>query len=314
MNLHIRQMGSPRPHRHLRISARNALAVALMAACALAQAAPRSAKPASAGPPKAFVWAAGMTFDLVMVAASKPKSPAPKTVTAAPAQPPSLVTVVSTRQGQAGYVHYFTIRGPDGVLESHVGIELADQRIAWSFPRVGVSVSPFIESGTVVAGGQTYQVEHLYGIRPFADDKSMRALQADLAARISPWIDDETGHCDPESPSNRECLSCLGFVMRVLYPGVYRHFVALPRDFKRTSTGAYSTEDLLLYLTGLQNLGTRAAQNKRLDELKLPAALREDLVRVVNAADPATDVADSGAKPRPRRAAKLPARKAVNQL
>lgn len=294
-----------------------AFAVALAFLCSLADAAPRPAKPAPGESPKPLLWPTGMTFDRAMVATSKPKSPAPKPAPATDARPaPSLGTVVSTGLEQAGYVHYFNIRGPDGVVQSHVGIELADQRIAWSFPRTGVSVVSFIGSGTLVADGQIYRVEHLYGIRPFADDPSMRALQADLAARISPWIDDETAHCDPESPSNRECVSCLGFVMRVLYPGVYRHFVALPQDFKRTSTGAYSTEDLLLYLAGLQNLPTRAAQFQRLDELKLPLPLREDLVRIVTAADayPATDVADSAPAPRPRRAAKLPARKSANAL
>jgi hypothetical protein len=294
-----------------------AFAVALTFLCSFADAAPRPAKPAPGEFPKPLLWATGMTFDRAMVATAKPKSPAPRSAPATDTRPPpSLVTVVTTGPGQAGYVHYFTIRGPDGVLQSHVGLELADQRIAWSFPGTGVSIAPFIESGTFTANGQAYQVEHLYGIRPLADDQSMRALQAALAARISPWIDDETGHCDPESPSNRECLSCLGFVVRVLYPGVYRHFPEMPRDFRRTSTGAYSTEDLLLYLTGLQNLPTRAVQLKRLDELKLPLPLREDLVRIVNAADayPATDVADGAPAPRPRRAAKLPARKSANEL
>jgi len=92
-------------------------------------------------------------------------------------------------------VHYFLITHPDGELEYQVGIELEDQRIAWSFPDIGVSVSEFAKTATVQAGGKRYKVEHLHGIRPFNDDAQMRALQKDLPRRVAYWVDDNTRYC-----------------------------------------------------------------------------------------------------------------------
>src|SRR2546421_12830544 len=52
-----------------------------------------------------------------------------------------IVTVSSTAPDQAGYIHYFVITGPDGEPESQIGIELPGDRIAWSFPELGVVIS-----------------------------------------------------------------------------------------------------------------------------------------------------------------------------
>jgi hypothetical protein len=208
----------------------------------------------------------------------------------------SVVTVSGPGSGQAGTVHYFVIKRPNGVLESHIGIEMPDQRIAWSFPEIGASVSPFIKSGTVTVRGKSFVVQHLYGIRPFPDDASMRALQYELEARVMVFADDATPHCDPEVRGKPFCMSCLGFVLRVLFPGKTPAYPAVPRDFQRANAGAYSTEDLLLYLAGLQGLGEEA-QVKRITDINPPVALREELLRLVGIHD--ADTATTAAKPEP---------------
>ena len=211
--------------------------------------------------------------------ASKPssgKSPAP----VARADKP-LATATTAGPGQAGYVHFFLLRLPDDALEIQVGIELPDQRIAWSFPGLGAAVSPFIETGTVKAGEVEYDVWHLYGIRPFPDDASMAALQKQLAERIRPWIEAKTPYCENDGP-RAGCMSCLGFVLRALFPGRADGYPALPRDFARAGTGArYTTKDLLLYLTGMLELPTRQARLQRIARLTLPDDLREDLEELV---------------------------------
>lgn len=209
-------------------------------------------------------------------------APAP-TAVARESEP--VVTATTAGPGQSGYVHYFVIEKPDKSLETQIGIELPDRRIAWSFPELGVAVSPFIEAGPLEVNGKIYRVEHLYGIRPFPDDESMRALQRDLARRIVPWVEDETPHCDSREPAGPLCISCLGFAMRVLFPGRTPEYPALPRDFEHAGSGGYyTTEDLLLYLAGLHGL-SREARLRRIDEAIPLHNLREDLRRLVHAAD-----------------------------
>lgn len=195
-----------------------------------------------------------------------------------------VVTVSSVGPGQAGYVHYFVIKPPDGDEETQIGIELPDQRIAWSFPELGVVVSPFIAAGIVHANGKQYDVQYLYGLRPFPDDESMRRLQAELMTRVTLWVEDATPYCNPQGPPGHFCMSCLGFTLRILFPGPTPEYPAVPRDFPRASRDAYyTTEDLLLYLVGLHGLRGQAAQLKRIDELALPESLREEAIRLVNA-------------------------------
>src|SRR5258708_3524619 len=57
-----------------------------------------------------------------------------------------VVAVNGPAPGQAGFVHFFIVRaaGTDE-WETQVGIEMPDQRIAWSFFELGVVVSPFME-------------------------------------------------------------------------------------------------------------------------------------------------------------------------
>lgn len=195
-----------------------------------------------------------------------------------------VVTVSSVGPGQAGYVHYFVIKPPDGDEETQIGIELPDQRIAWSFPELGVVVSPFIAVGIVHANGKQYDVQYLYGLRPFPDDESMRRLQAELMTRVTLWVEDATPYCNPQGPPGHFCMSCLGFTLRILFPGPTPEYPAVPRDFPRASRETYyTTEDLLLYLVGLHGLRGQAAQLKRIDELALPESLREEAIRLVNA-------------------------------
>jgi hypothetical protein len=210
-----------------------------------------------------------------------------------------LVTATAPGAGQAGYVHYFLIRLPDDALEIQVGIELPDQRIAWSFPGLGAVISPFIEAGTVTAGGEDYDVWHLYAIRPFPDDAAMGALQKQLAGRVRPWVEAKTPYCENDGP-RAGCMSCLGFVLRALFPARADGYPALPRDFARAGTAArYTTKDLLLYLTGMLELPTRQARLQRIARLELPDDLREDLENLVQAMGAGTAAPGTAAQKRP---------------
>lgn len=219
--------------------------------------------------------------------ASVSKSTSTRAATAArPPAPPALRTpaevyVVGGLAGQPGYVHYFVITGPDGEPETQIGIELEDGRVAWSFPEAGVFIAPFLAAGSFTIGPNRYEIEHLYGLRPFRDEASMRAFARELASRMGPYLAEKTPYCDENGNADRFCLSCLGFVLRVLYPGSHvRGFPALPADFKAARRTVYSTEDLLLYLTGIPVDGTRATRGKRIDALSIPDALREELTRI----------------------------------
>lgn len=244
-------------------------------------------------PRRAKAGATPATRGMAAPASSSARSPA-GAVSARTHEP--VLTVSSAGPGQAGYVHYFVIRKPDASLETQIGIELPDQRIAWSFPELGVVVSPFIESGSLPVSGKRYQIEHLYGIRPFPDDASMRMLQLEIVSRVAPWVDDETQHCDLKSPARQLCVSCLGFVMRILFPGRTPAYPAVPGDFKRAGSDAYyTTEDLLLYLAGLHGYSTPEARRKRIDELTIPLSLREELLRLVDTPDASDNVGSTKA-------------------
>lgn len=218
------------------------------------------------------------------------------------------VVVVSGLAGEPGYVHYFVITGPDGEPETQVGLELEDGRIAWSFPEGGVFIAPFIVAGTVTAGNTRYDIEHLYGLRPFRDNASMRKLARELSARIAPYIEDQTPYCDESGNADRFCLSCLGFVLRVLYPGNTRSFPALPPDFRAARKAVYSTEDFLLYLTGIPVDATHAARTRRIEALAVPESLRDELTRISTGVE---QIAPAVAASKPRRGASPKARAAA---
>lgn len=228
------------------------------------------------------------------IAASKPgDAAAPRESKASERPAPAPMTASGPARGQAGYVHYFLVRKPDGTSEMQVGLELEDRTIAWSFPGVGVAVSPFIESGAVEAKGGKYEVQHLFGIRPFPDDAAMAQLAHDMPARIAPWIDAGVQHCDIDPPRRGVCVSCLGFVLRVLFPGNFPAQAALPAELQQARAGErYTTEDLLLYLTGLHRVETREARLGLISELSVPESLREELIRLVE-----TDAAVPAAVP-----------------
>lgn len=213
----------------------------------------------------------------VPLAAAKPLPPGTQPAAAARGELP-LLTATSNGPGQAGYVHYFILRLPDETVEVQVGIELADRRIAWSFPGLGVTISPFVAEGVVSAQGQDYEVWHLYGIRPFADDGAMAALAKTLTARVAAWAKAGIPYCLTDA-GRADCMSCLGFVLRVLYPPRAGDYPNLPRRLARAGNAAtgYSTNDLLLHLTGMLDLATREARLQRLSRLILPDDLRDDL-------------------------------------
>jgi hypothetical protein len=232
----------------------------------------------------------------------------PKRAAAAPRAAPSrmsapVVSVNGTAPGQAGYVHYFVITGPDGEAETQIGLELPGDRVAWSFPNMGVTISPFIASGHVIANGEPYEVEYLYGIRPFPDEASMSLLRRNLETRVSWWVGQKAPYCDEENPSHELCVSCLGFVLRVLYPAETPSSHALPSDFLGARKDVYTTEDFLMYLAGVRVNASRQSRLKRIKALKVPPHLRQELVRIATA---------PGAKPirtasaRPRASARPP--------
>jgi hypothetical protein len=215
------------------------------------------------------------------------RRPAAKTAPARASAP--VITATGPGPGQSGYVHYFVIDTPDGEHETQIGIEMPDGMIAWSFPELGVVVSPFISSGEMTVNGRRYAVKHLYGIRPFPDNASMRALQKDLVNRVVLWVDDGTPYCNTTARSNELCHSCLGFVMRILYPSRAGFLVDLPRDFMGASSGMYiTTEDLLLYHAGLHDNRSRQGKLNRIERLAIPQRLRDDLIELVNAMEPDT--------------------------
>lgn len=225
-----------------------------------------------------------------------------------PAAANALSVVSATGPNQAGYVHYWLIIAPDGEQETQVGIELPDQRIAWSFPGLGVHVSPFIAEGEVDAEGRVFQVRHLYGLRPFANDTAMRTLRSSLMRRVTPLVRQQVPYCELNGVAPGLCMSCMGFVSQVLFPGRTAEFANFPRNFTRVDGEHYhTTEDLLLYLTGLHALTTDAARQRRLEAIGGPPALQEELVRLTvklaeQSADPPLALA-AAKSPAKRRAA-----------
>ena len=245
-------------------------------------------------------------------AATPPSAARPLSRLAAARAGTNVVTVPATGPGQSGYVHYFLIEDPDGEREIQVGIGLPDGRIAWSFPELGVVVSPFMESGKMQAGARAYSVQHLYGIRPFRDDGAMLALRKDLWKRVIPWVEDATPYCYLAVPGNPPCLSCLDFVLRVLYPSRSGGMPALPPDFVQSGAGLYfTTEDLLLYQAGL---GGRSKSERvaRIDALTLPSNLRDDLIQIVRSIEP-DDSAALAAAPKKATARKRPPVRSISK-
>lgn len=207
-----------------------------------------------------------------------------------------VAAVSAVAHGQAGYVHFFVITDTSGEMETQLGIELDDQRIAWSVPGLGVIVSPFIADGEIGSDAKLFKVRHLYGLRPFPDDALMRALQKSMLSRIIPLVEDGTPYCYLRPLHGDFCLNCLGFAMRVLFPGPTVVFPTLPADFARKGADAfYTTEDMLLYLAGLHGIATQPARLQRIAQLDIPQNLRDDLLLLVN--DPDFDGAVAVAGP-----------------
>jgi hypothetical protein len=247
-------------------------------------------------------------FWLVAKSTSKRPAPVSRPTAQTALRSPAEVVVVNGPAGQAGYVHYFVITGPDGEPETQVGIELEDGRIAWSFPEAGVFVAPFLAAGSFTIGNSRYDIEHLYGLRPFRNDASMRAFGRELESRIAPYIEDQTPYCDETGNAERFCLSCLGFVLRVLYPGNTGGFPALPADFRAARKTVYSTEDLLLYLTGIPVDAPRATRVRRIEALAVPEPLREELTRISTGIE---QITPTFASSKPKRATSAKARAAA---
>lgn len=200
----------------------------------------------------------------------------------APLQPVATAPVVTaTGEGQAGFVHFWMITAPEGEQEIQVGIELPDQRIAWSFPGLGVHLASFIADGEVDVHGRYYTVQHLYGLRPHAGDAAMRTLRGALMQRVTALVRKRVPYCELNGVTAELCMSCMGFVSQVLFPGRTPAYANFPRDFPRIAGADYhTTEDLLLYLTGLHALPDMAARQRRIAALGGPPALQEELARL----------------------------------
>lgn len=210
---------------------------------------------------------------------------APKPVASTKARPAAVpavpAVVTSNGEQQAGYVHYWVIIAPDGEEETQVGIELPDRRIAWSFPGLGVHVSPFIAEGEVDARGKVFKVRYLYGIRPFANDTAMRTLRGNLMRRVAPLVRNQVPYCELNGVTAELCMSCMGFVSQVLFPGKTPEYANFPRNFPRVAGEDYhTTEDLLLYLTGLHTVRGESLRQQRLAAIGGPPALQEELRRL----------------------------------
>jgi len=224
------------------------------------------------------------------------------------AVPIAAAVVAAPGAGQAGYVHYWVITAPGGDEEIQVGIELPDRRIAWSFPGLGVHVVPFIAAGEIDANGSMFGVRHLYGLRPFANEAAMHALRNRLSGQVSLLVNRRVPYCELNGVTAELCMSCLGFVAQVLFPGPTPEYANFPRNFPQIEGEEYhTTEDLLLYLTGLHALRSDAARRRRVAAIGGPPELQQELLRLTAmlAGQPATvagaDVAARPApKPRPR--------------
>jgi hypothetical protein len=218
-----------------------------------------------------------------IIAVTSPNRAKPKPETSRVAVEPvkALHVVSAPGPGQAGYIHYWVITAPDGEEEIQVGVELADQRIAWSFPELGVHVRPFIANGEINARGKIFRVQHLYGLRPFNTDTAMRALRDAVDFRVAYWVDNNTPYCLLNGQSREICMSCMGFAMHVLFPGKTPAYPEIPKDFPRIGGDVYhTTEDLLFYLTGLNKLPMQAARRERIAEMSGPKTLHEELIRL----------------------------------
>ncbi len=241
-----------------------------------------------------------------VAAKKKPATTAKKSRPAQPAPvPPAVVT--ATGKGQAGYVHYWLIIAPDGEQEIQVGIELPDQRIAWSFPGLGVHTAAFVAEGEVDVRGRPFKAQHLYGLRPFAGEAAMRTLRGNLMRRVTPLVRQRVPYCELNGVTAELCMSCMGFVSQILFPGRTPEYANFPRNFPRIAGEDYhTTEDLLLYLTGLHALSGDAARKRRMAAIGGPPALQEELARLAPQLGPAPAATVANAKTsvkRPVRAA-----------
>ena len=221
---------------------------------------------------------------------------------------PAFHAVTTVSPGQAGYIHYFVITHPDNTLEDHVGIELEDQRIAWSFPGAGVMVSEFIKSGELQINHTTYRIEHLHGLRPFKSERDMQTLRADLTRRVAFWIDDETPYCVFRQPGMPFCLNCGDFVTRILFPSPDPLMVAFPEELARSGARLSTPDDLLLYMLGLYNLPDASSQMARLAAMNLPESLRHDVQQMLLELETAVAATPAATekKPMPRLATRRP--------
>lgn len=231
-------------------------------------------------------WQFALNCVLLVLASPFAQAAAPKPPGITPAASTAISTsavraVTTVAAGQAGYVHYFRLTHQDGTLEDQVGIELEDQRIAWSFPGAGVIVSDFISNGALNIAGETFVIEHLHGVRPFRTAREMQNLRNDLSRRVAFWVDDQTPYCIFRQPGEPFCLNCGDFVVRILYPVANPLMVGLPAELTSTFGNTPTADDLLMHMLGLHNLPDAKSRLGRLAALDLPDTLRRDVMELL---------------------------------
>ncbi len=252
---------------------------------------------------------------LLLCAFAQAATPAPAAI------PPTVATdnnntpraVTNVAGGQAGYVHYFLIIHPDGTPEDQVGIELEDQRIAWSFPGAGVIVSDFMRYGMLSVAGKMFKIEHLHGIRPFRNPQDMQVLRSDLARRVAYWVDEETPYCIFRQPGEQLCLNCGDFVARILFPATNAMMVGLPEELTRAVGSTPTTDDLLIYMLGLHTLPDAKTRLARLDTLDLPETLRLDVVAMLQPDEAYTTDTIAGPAPGRKPVSRIAIRRTQNK-
>jgi hypothetical protein len=221
--------------------------------------------------------------------------------------------VTNVASGQAGYVHYFLIIHPDGTPEDQVGVELEDQRIAWSFPGAGVIVSDFMRYGMLSVAGKMFKIEHLHGIRPFRNPGDMQVLRSDLARRVAYWVDEETPYCIFRQPGEQLCLNCGDFVARILFPATNALMVGLPEELTRAVGSTPTTDDLLIYMLGLHTLPDAKTRLARLATFDLPETLRLDVVAMLQPDETSTTGAIAGPVPGRKPVSRIATRRIQNK-
>ena len=188
--------------------------------------------------------------------------------------------VSAMHANQAGYVHFWEMTLANGELETQVGMALQDQRIVWSLPGLGVRVTPFMANGVLALEGQRFQLRYRYGLAPLLSPQALEVFRQSLLRRVAVIVGRRIPYCPLNGERPGVCMSCMALVSQLLFPGQRLDYPLFPPQFPRVAGESYyTTEDLLLYLSGFDRLPS-TARDAQLAQLQASPALREDLLRL----------------------------------